>query len=100
MAFCAATDLDASFASVAKRFRARCMLGFEDELSELPVLVEFSFACALFGKRRTGLKVLALAQSRLADSKREPSSAFVQDNSRVIDKCSRMLHGVEAGGTN
>jgi hypothetical protein len=100
MAFFAATDKGASFEAVAKRFRARCSLGFDDVFSELAVLVEFGYACAEFGKRKTGLRALGLAQQRLEGSGVKPA-AYVHQ-SGFIEQCHRRLEGGEprrASGT-
>jgi hypothetical protein len=100
MAFIAATDKGASFETVSKRFRARCALGFDDVFSELAVLVEFGYACAEFGKRKAGLRVLGLARDRLDCSGMTRRSAFVRQQSELIEQCRRRLEGGEAGRTS
>jgi hypothetical protein len=97
MAFVAATDKGASFETVSKRFRARCALGFDDVFSELAVLVEFGYTCAEFGKRKAGLRVLGLARERLDGSGMKPRSAFVRQQSDLMEQCRRRLEGAEAG---
>jgi hypothetical protein len=97
MAFIAATDKGASFETVSKRFWARYALGFDNVCSELAVLVEFAYACAEFGKRNAGFRVLAQAQERLDGSGMKPRSAFVRQQTMLIEACQRRLKGDEAG---
>jgi hypothetical protein len=99
MAFIAATDMGASFQTVSKRFRARCAIGFDHVFSELAVLVEFGLACAEFGKRRAGLRVLDLARERLDGSGMTPRSAFVRQQSALLAQCRRRLSGGNVGST-
>jgi len=93
MALIAATDIGAAFETVAKRFRARCVLGFDDVFSELAVFIDFAYACADSCKRKAGLRVLGQAQERLDGSGMKLRSEFVRHQSRLIEQCRRLLEG-------
>jgi hypothetical protein len=48
-------------------------------------------ACAEFGNRKTGLRVLDLARERLEGSGMKHRSAFFRRQSELIEQCSRRL---------
>ncbi len=95
MALIAATDKGAAFDTIADRFQARCMLGFDDLFSELAVLVEFAHACADHTRRATGLQVLGQARERLADSGLPPGHKGAREQTKVIEFCRRRLENDE-----
>ena len=91
MALIAATDKDASYSALARRYLARTALGFWSVESELAVVLDFAFACADNRKRKAGLAALSQADQVINKPGVKRRSESILLYRRLIAKCRSQL---------